>query len=110
MSGAGSQTLFKAFLHVSNLNNTGIDVSKPVMLFEDAQGNLGVCAKTDNTKQLGEMLQKWINRSGTTRFPFCHIAQPLDHWFLRPVDLIDGTCGACSPTRDDATHGQIPKG
>lgn len=58
MSGAGSQTLFKAFLHVSNLNNTGIDVSKPVMLFEDAQGNLGVCAKTDNTKQLGEMLQK----------------------------------------------------
>lgn len=58
MTGAGSQTLLKAFLHVTNLNNTGIDVSKPVMLFEDAQSNLGVCAKTGDTKQLGEMLQK----------------------------------------------------
>lgn len=58
MSGAGSEMLFKTFLHVSNLNNIGIDISKPVMLFEDAQGNLGICAKTDDTKQLGSLLQK----------------------------------------------------
>ena len=58
MTGAGSQTLFKAFLHVTNMNNTGVDISKPVVLFEDAQGNIGICAKTKNAKQLATLLQK----------------------------------------------------
>lgn len=58
MTGAGSQTLLKAFLHVTNMDKTGIDISKPVVLFEDAQGNLGVCAKTDDEKQLATLLGK----------------------------------------------------
>ncbi len=58
LSGAGSETLLKAFLHVSNLNNTGIDIAKPVMLFEDAQGNLGICAKTDDGDKIEALLKK----------------------------------------------------
>ncbi len=80
MTGAGSQTLFKAFLHVTNLNNTGIDIAKPVMLFEDAQGNLGVCAKTDDTDKIEALLKK-IGVSVQERQGF-HFAMLPNQWMI----------------------------
>jgi len=80
MTGMGSQTLLKAFPRTTNINNTGIDVSKPVMLFEDAQGNLGICAKTDDEKQLGSLLEKMgVEIQETQGF---HFAALPNHWMI----------------------------
>lgn len=80
ITGFGSQTLLKAFLHATNMNNTGIDISKPVVLFEDAQGNLGVCAKTDNEKQLGALLGK-LGAEVQESQGF-HFAALPNHWMI----------------------------
>ncbi len=58
VSGAGNATVLKALLHVSNFNNSGIDLSSNIYLFEDARGNFGVCAKIDNQDDFTRFLQK----------------------------------------------------
>ena len=58
LSGAGSQTLLKTLLHISNLDHTGIDLSANLFFFEDAQGNLGLCAKMEDPDKLGGLLKK----------------------------------------------------
>lgn len=85
MTGAGSQTLLKAFLHATNMNNTGIDISKPVMLFEDAQGNLGICAKTEDEKQLATLLGKMgVEVKESQGF---HFAALPNHWMVGYSDV-----------------------
>lgn len=80
MTGVGSQTLLKAILHATNMDNTGIDISKPVVLFEDAQGNLGVCAKTGDEKQLAALLGKMGGEAQET-LGF-HFAALPNHWMV----------------------------
>lgn len=58
MSGAGNQLVLKTMLRVANLDNTGIDLASKVYLFEDAQGNLGLCAKVDSRDKLEETLAR----------------------------------------------------
>lgn len=58
LSGTGNQVLFKTMLQVSNLNNTGIDLSSNIYIFEDAQSNLGLCAKVSDGDKLGQALNK----------------------------------------------------
>lgn len=85
MTGAGSQTLLKAFLHATNMNNTGIDISKPVMLFEDAQGNLGICAKTEDEKQLATLLGKMgVEVKESQGFHFTALP---NHWMVGYSDV-----------------------
>ena len=85
MTGAGSQTLLKAFLHATNMNNTGIDISKPVMLFEDAQGNLGICAKTEDEKQLATLLgEMGVEVKESQGF---HFAALPNHWMVGYSDV-----------------------
>lgn len=57
LSGTGNQLLLKTLLHVSNLNNTGLDLSSNIYFFEDAQGNLGLCARVSNRDKLDETLK-----------------------------------------------------
>ena len=52
LSGVGSPTMLKTMLHVSNLDNAGLDLSEDVFFFEDAQGNLGLCAKVKDEDDL----------------------------------------------------------
>ena len=40
LSGVGSPTMLKAMLHVSNIEDAGLDLSEDIFFFEDAQGNL----------------------------------------------------------------------
>lgn len=56
VSGAGSPMLLKTMLRVARLDNTGLDLSAMVYLFEDARGNIGVCAKVADADQLAETL------------------------------------------------------
>ena len=60
MNGFNNQALLKALLHVTNMNKTGIDISCPVILFESADGNLGVCAKVDNKGNLEQTLDDLV--------------------------------------------------
>ena len=52
LSGVGSPTMLKTMLHVSNLDNAGLDLSEDVFFFEDAQGNFGLCAKVKDEGDL----------------------------------------------------------
>lgn len=58
LSGAGNQMLLKTMLHVASLDHTGIDLSADVYLFEDARGNLGLCARLDDPDKLAQTLGK----------------------------------------------------
>lgn len=48
LSGVQSPTVLKAMLHVSNLDNTGLDLSSKLYLFETQDGEMGLCAKVDD--------------------------------------------------------------
>lgn len=58
LSGTGSQTLLRTLLHVANVDETGLDLSQDVLLFEDKSGNLGLCAKVGDDGKLEESLKK----------------------------------------------------
>lgn len=62
LSGAGNQVMLKTLLRVANLDNTGLDLSANLFFFEDAQGNLGLCAKMDDA----DKLRQTLSRAGVT--------------------------------------------
>ncbi len=62
LSGAGNQVMLKTLLRVTNLDNTGLDLSANLFFFEDAQGNLGLCAKMDDA----DKLRQTLSRAGVT--------------------------------------------
>lgn len=80
LSGVGSQALLKSVLHVSNFNQSGIDISSPVMFFEDAQGNLGLCAKTADADDLEALLKK-LGLQVSERRGF-HFAALPNNWLI----------------------------
>lgn len=57
VSGVGNPLVLKSLLHVSKVSDTGLDLSERVFLFEDAQGNLGLCAKLDDSGKLAKTLE-----------------------------------------------------
>lgn len=78
LSGAGSPTLLKAMLHVSNIDQAGLDLSSDVYFFEDAQGNLGLCAKVDDNDKLKATIQH-LGASITHRRDYDFAALP-NNW------------------------------
>ena len=58
LTGIGSQHLLKSLLRVGNMDKSGIDFSANVYFFEDAQSNIGLCAKVSNDDKLADMLQQ----------------------------------------------------
>lgn len=56
LSGSKSPLILKALLHVKNIDDTGLDLSSNVFFFEDAQGNLGLCAKVGDDDKLSKTL------------------------------------------------------
>lgn len=57
MSGTGHSTILKGLLHINNADQSGVDFSSKVFFFEDALGNLGLCAKTDDEDKLTDLLK-----------------------------------------------------
>lgn len=57
MSGVSNPVLLKSLLHVSDLGKSGIDLSRKIYLFEDAPGNLGLCAGVQDEGRLEKTLQ-----------------------------------------------------
>lgn len=62
LSGARSPLILKTLLHVKNVDESGLDLSANVYFFEDAQANLGLCAKVGDGGKLRDML----GRAGLT--------------------------------------------
>lgn len=58
LSGSKSPLILKTLLHVSNIDDSGIDLSDNVYFFEDEQGNLGLCAKVGDDDKLKKTLTK----------------------------------------------------
>lgn len=58
LSGVGSPTMLKAMLHVSNIEDAGLDLSEDIFFFEDAQGNLGLCAKVKDDDDLEKTVKR----------------------------------------------------
>jgi hypothetical protein len=58
VSGAGSPVILKTMLHVSNLDNTGLDLGSKLYFFEDAPGNLGLCARLSDDSKLTATLER----------------------------------------------------
>lgn len=58
LSGVGSATMLKAMLHVSNLKDAGLDLSEDIFFFEDAQGNLGLCAKVKDEDEMEKTVKQ----------------------------------------------------
>ncbi len=71
MSGADNALLLKSLLKLKTLDNTGLNLSENIYFFEDAQGNLGLCAKIADEGKLENMLTKQglaINNRGEAKF------------------------------------------
>lgn len=80
LSGAKSPLILKTLLRVSNIGETGLDLSQNVYFFEDANGNLGLCAKVDDEGKL----EKTIEHAGvevTEKHDF-HFAYLPSGWLL----------------------------
>lgn len=58
LTGSGSPLILKSLLHISKLNDSGLDLSANVYFFEDAQANIGVCAKVDDSDKLSDLLKR----------------------------------------------------
>jgi len=54
--GVGNRAVFKALLKLTDADDCGIDFSRPVYLFETAEGNFGLCAAVSNENDLRDFL------------------------------------------------------
>lgn len=54
-----------SFLQVENFRDCGIDVTGELFLFETSEGNLGLCAKVDDSDKLLSVLNK-LSKTGKT--------------------------------------------
>lgn len=57
VSGTNNPVILRSLLHLNNVDKSGLDLSQNIYFFEDAQGNLGLCAKVDDDDKLASMLK-----------------------------------------------------
>ena len=80
LTGSGSPLILKSLLHISKLNDSGLDLSANVYFFEDAQANIGVCAKVDDSDKLSDLLKR--AHLGLTERRGCHFAALPSNWVI----------------------------
>lgn len=107
ISGAGNQMLLKTLLKVSNLDNTGLDLSAKVYFFEDAQGNLGLCAKVSNRDKLAETLTK-AGQKPTEKRGFQFATLP-NHWIVGCSDKTALLMGPVLPAAEAELTAQMAR-
>lgn len=76
VKGINNRAIFKALLHVSNLDKSGIALADNLYLFESPDGNLGLCAGVSDADDLQAALQqggrKIVSRRGNH---FCALSE-----------------------------------
>jgi hypothetical protein len=59
-----NKNVLSSILHVDDVSDCGIDMSKKLFLFEAPDGNLGLCAKIDDSDDLNDWLNGALAKSG----------------------------------------------
>lgn len=78
ISGVNSATLLKVLLRMKNLDESGIDLTHKIYLFESPDGNLGICAKVQDKGKLEQMFVKM--NSKPAKYREAYFAQVSDSW------------------------------
>lgn len=78
ISGVGNATLLKVLLKVRNLDESGIDLTRKIYLFESPDGNLGICAKVQDKGKLEQMFTKMSGKP--VKYREACFAQVGDAW------------------------------
>lgn len=78
ISGVGNATLLKVLLRVRNLDESGIDLTRKIYLFESPDGNLGICAKVQDKGKLEQMFTKMSGKP--VKYREACFAQVGDAW------------------------------
>ncbi len=68
LSGTNNQALLKAMLHVSNVDQCGLDLSEKLFLFESPEGDLGLCAKVKDEDDLENLFDD-LSQKGLCQKP-----------------------------------------
>lgn len=104
---SGSPLILKSLLHVSRLNDSGLDLSSNVYFFEDARSNLGVCAKVDDDDKLTDLL-KQANVSLTDRRGYKFASLP-SNWVIGYSDKAALLMGPALPAAQSELISQMAK-
>ena len=98
-SGTQSPFILKSLLHVSNVNETGLDLSEDVYFFEDGQGNFGICAKVSSDSKL----EKTLRQAGLslTKRHDCQFAALPSNWIIGFSDEAALLMGLVVPVAQD---------
>ena len=108
LSGTKSPLILKSLLHVNNVDETGLDLSKDVFFFEDAQGNFGLCAKVSSDSKLEKTL-KQAGLSLTKRRDYQFAALP-SNWVIGFSDEAALMMGPVVPAaQDDMIDGPLSR-
>lgn len=99
LSGTKSPLILKSLLHVNNVDETGLDLSKDVYFFEDGQGNFGICAKVSSDSKLEKTL-KQAGLSLTKRHD-CQFAALPSNWVIGFSDEAALMMGPVIPAAQD---------
>lgn len=80
VSGAGNPIILRSLLHLSRVSDAGLDLSENIFFFEDAQGNLGLCAKVNDDDKLKNTLENaHVNVTDKRDF---HFAALPSNWII----------------------------
>lgn len=99
LSGSKSPLILKTLLHVSNLDDTGLDLSSQVYFFEDEQGNLGLCSKVSDDDKLADALT--AAKLTVRERRHCHFSALPSGWVIGFSDKAALLMGPVVPAQQD---------
>ncbi len=84
LSGTNNKLLLKTLLHINNADESGIDLTQKIYLFESPDGNIGICARISNV----DKWEKILSKSGIVSKTFrdAHFAQVNTSWIAGYTD------------------------
>lgn len=78
ISGVNNTTLLKALLRINSLDQSGIDLTQKIYLFVSPDGNMGICAKVQDTENLQKLFVK-LN-GNPTKYRDAFFSKVNDSW------------------------------
>lgn len=107
ISGVNSATLLKVLLRMKNLDESGIDLTHKIYLFESPDGNLGICAKVQDRGKLEQMFVKM--NSNPVKYREAYFAQVNDSWIAGYNDQSLLIMGPLPLTAQEVMKGTMAK-
>lgn len=99
---SGLPSILQSVLQVDKTDECGVDLSSKIYLFEDAQGNIGLCARVNDLDELTELLNRQHIEKEEKRN--CHFALLPNRWLLGYTDQAILLMGPIVPTAKAETQ------